>query len=705
MRNRICRAGTWLLLLMLLGARPLPGVAQTEPPPRVFLPLVMRGAPGAQWIGPDGGLIASVAFYPADASIVYAGSWGGGVYKSTDGGWTWRWKSQGLANLTVVSMAVDPGNPDVAYAGTYRGKVFKTIDGGESWFLSSQGIQEGAIVYSTVIDPGNPQRVHIATRGYSNNGGPPWNGVIYRSDDGGASWVRKLYNVAGSSQQDWAYWLQIHPKLANTILAATHEYGIYISENAGDSWRRISNGITNLSTRAVVAGPTTEYQNWLYTGVWERRGVYRSTNLGDSWSLRSNGIDGAHIYSMDIDHELPRWVYAATYNMGVMRTTDAASSWSNVGLAWDPIATVRIHPLDSTIVFAGTAGDGLFASRDRGSTWGRSQAGMQASSTTALIVSPDDPQDYYASIDGSGVVRSEDGGVSWSDFSQNLSSLLVNSMVQQPQGTALFALTDGGGLYYCDLRNSGACWQRVGSNLPTAVDASDIEPSGRPFASRNTFLEAYGVPGDGLTMPQAVPGNNGLQVMAFAPSNTQMAYLGTDSSGVYKSTNGGMNWATAGLSGKKVWALAVDPTNPQVVYAATDQSGEVKVSTNAGSSWSNISLAGVTVYSLAISPAAPDVLWAGGSNGVYRRAGGSWSPSGLAGSEVAWLAFHPSRVGVLWAGTSNGSFLSEDGGSSWNPGPAELAGHVVQSIHFDPFDASAVYFCTTAHGVLRAYYP
>ena len=78
---------------------------------------------------PGGGLIAALAISPSNPSIVYAGSWGGGLYRSPDGGGTWAWKSQGLLNQTVVSIAVDPTDPNIAYAGTYRGKVFKTADG------------------------------------------------------------------------------------------------------------------------------------------------------------------------------------------------------------------------------------------------------------------------------------------------------------------------------------------------------------------------------------------------------------------------------------------------------------------------------------------------------------------------------------------------------------------------------------------------
>ena len=697
----------WISWLYLFGLGGLGALARNTPQSAseayvAYLPRIAY-FPSPQWIGPDGGLIASVAIYPPDPSIVYAGSWGGGVYLSTDGGTTWTWKSHGLQNLTVVSLAVDPTNPFVAYAGTYKGKLYKTTDRGDSWFFSSQGIQDEAIVYSIGIDPQNAQRVYIATRGISNNNDRPWNGVIYRSDNAGSSWVPKLYNLGGADYQDWAYALTVDMNSPNILFAATHEHGVYRSTNFGDSWQSANNGISNYSTRAIVVGPAGDYANYVYTGVWTKSGVFRSTNLGDSWSLKNNGISGAHIYSMDIDPLLPRTLYAATYNMGVMKSTDAANSWSSSGLAPYEIATVRINPLDSQVVLAGTTMDGLYASPDRGNNWAHSQAGLHASNATSLVVSPDLPETYYVSTDGAGVRRSQDRGASWDDFSQNLGSREVHALVIQPGSQKLFALTDGAGLYRCDLLNVNNCWQRVGNNLPTVSAEQLSKETIHPFDIRNTFQDAFDGDRAGGAISEAVPRYSGLLALTFAPNNPNVAYLGTAGSGVYRSIDGGTTWTAAGLSGRIVWSMAVDPTNPEVLYATTDQVGAIKKSVNGGGNWTDLSLTGVTFYSLAISPAAPGALYAGAKDGIYLYTGGGWLSLGLSGKEITWLTFHPANPGLLFVGTTNGVFISPDRDTTWYPGPIELALHTVQSITIDPFDMHQVYFCTTTHSVLRAY--
>ena len=181
-----------LLLVSFLASRTAPVSGQTSSTNSVYLPVIRNPPEPPVWIGPDGGSIISIDVADSDPLIVYAGTGGSGVYKSTDGGMTWVWKSQGLAHRSIYSIAVDPHNPRIAYAGTYTDKVFKTVNGGESWFQSSTNIQDQAIVYSIVIDPIDSDKVFIGTRGVSNNGGPPWNGVLYRSADEGVSWVPVL---------------------------------------------------------------------------------------------------------------------------------------------------------------------------------------------------------------------------------------------------------------------------------------------------------------------------------------------------------------------------------------------------------------------------------------------------------------------------------------------------------------------------------
>jgi photosystem II stability/assembly factor-like uncharacterized protein len=679
-----------LILLAVMIYHPAPALGQNESTHQLYFPLIYNPPEPPAWVGPYGGKIVSMAIARSQPWIIYAGTWDSGVFKSTDSGATWTWKSAGLGNMYIQSIAVDPKNPLVAYAGTYKGKLYKTVNGGESWFQSGANIQAEAIVYSIVIDPKDTNKIYIGTRGVSNNGGPPWNGVLYRSADAGNTWEAKLTDVGGKSQEDWVYSVTLHPNYPNQIYAATHEHGIYRSLNSAKNWEAANDGITNFSTRAIVVNPnSSESKTVLYTGVWTYGGIFRSNNGGDSWNPQPNGSLDSQIYSMSINPIDSAIVYASTFTGGVLKTSSGGSSWSIVGLKDYEIAATAIDPNTPQVLYSGTNGNGLYKSWDAGANWQHYQQGLHAVKATAIQVSPANSQQLYASLLVTGVEQSGDGGQNWSNLGSGLSKTNVFGLVIPPdQPNILFALTESSGLYHCDLQ--GTCWQKITISFPlTAQEAFGPE---HPFWEQ-PFLEFEEETSD----PFAVSATPALLVMKFAPSNPQVAYLGTSGAGVYKSANGGSSWTTAGLSNTKIVGLTVDAANPSRVFAASDT--KVWSSDNGGGNWVDTGLSGINIYTLAFDRTGR--LLAGTSNGVYQRSGASWTQLGLAGLPVTVLAPHPTQADKLYAGTTNGLRISRNSGVNWDAGPTELNGVTVNGISFDPEDASYLFVSTTTQGVLH----
>ena len=615
-----------------------------------------------------------------------------GVYKSTDGGITWVWKSQGLAYRSIYSIAVDPHNPRIAYAGTYTGKVYKTVNGGESWFQSSTNIQDQAIVYSIVIDPIDSDKIFIGTRGISNNGGPPWNGVLYRSTDEGSSWVPVLTNVGGSSQEDWAYAVTLHPKYPNLVFAATHEHGIYRSENSGKNWEPVNigldDGITTMSTRGIVVNPNSpESSPIVYTGVWKYEGVFRSNNGGEYWFPVDNGSAGTRIYSMSINPKNSNIVYAATYSGGVLKTSNGGDSWKISGLADYEIPGTAIDPQNPQFVYAGTISHGLYKSYDTGDTWEKSQQGLHATNISALQISPSNSLQYYAGLPEEGVKQSSDGGQSWLQLGSDLSDLGILGLVMPPDRPQfLFALTEVDGLYRCNL--GGSCWLKININFPqTSQVAFD---SGHPF-SIPALLDEF------RQTPAAVTGTPALLALSFAPNMPQIAYLATSGAGVYQSTDGGSTWQAAGLANRKIVSVAVNPTDYLQVFAASES--QVWSSANGGVNWMDTGLAGVYIYALAADPFGN--FYAGTNNGVYQYTMAGWTHLGLAKTQVSTLAAHPITPGWIYAGTTDGLRITHSAGASWYNGPLLLNDLTIRSITFDPADHSWLLIGTTTQGVLR----
>jgi photosystem II stability/assembly factor-like uncharacterized protein len=691
----IKRIISFLLLFITAIIFVSPTFGQTPDLATTYFP-ILHGPPPEPpaWIGPDGGYVIAIAIAPSQPEIIYAGTWGSGIFKSTDGGATWIWKSQGLETPYINSMAVDPDDPQTVYAGTYKGKVYKTVDGAETWFQSSTNIQPEAIVYSMVIDPLNPQRIYIGTRGISDNNTPPWQGTLYRTTDAGDTWAPALTDVGGSSEQDWAYSVTLHPRFPNIVFAATHEHGAYRSTDYGKHWESVNAGVTDFSSRAVVIDPHSSENNAIvYMGVWKYTGVYKSTNGGDSWTLKDNGSSEARIYSMAIDPKNSDQVYASTFSIGVIKTKNGGDSWYTAGLANEEVASTAVNPQNPNFLYSGTNGGGLYRSENAGGSWTHSQKGLHATRVRAAAVALGDSNRLFASIFEDGVFQTLDGGENWSRLGAGLNSETVRGLVTNPANPAyLFALTETAGLQRCDL--NGACWQQIEISFPAISQMQAISNVDDPFAQL-PLLEPWEE--DETPNPTATSQNPALLSLVFAPADPQIAYLGTAGAGLYKSQDNGHTWQPSGLAGETIVGIAVHPQDPETLFAAT--AGTVLQSINGGLDWMDLGLAGLEIYMLALDSNAD--IYAGTNDGVYGYSLTGWTRLGLEGIVVTALRSHPTEAGWLYAGTNNGLYISRDAGQTWESGPQHLSGVTISDISFDPNNPAYVYISTTTHGVMR----
>src|SRR5437016_8787981 len=117
-------------------------------------------------IGPDGGFIMALAIDPVTPATLYAGTYRGGVFKSTDGGESWSAVNTGLPDLNVFSLAIDPQTPTTLYVGIERAGVFKSTNGGGSWSAVNTGLDPTIQVSALAIDPQTPATLYAGT----NNG-------------------------------------------------------------------------------------------------------------------------------------------------------------------------------------------------------------------------------------------------------------------------------------------------------------------------------------------------------------------------------------------------------------------------------------------------------------------------------------------------------------------------------------------------------
>jgi len=677
---------------------------------QIFLPIINRQK-AWMWLDLGYGNVNAFAIDPVHPGVLYAGTWGGGVLKSTDGGANWRPVRNGLGILFIQALAIDPTNPSVLYAGTYKDPltgsykngIYKSVDAGKTWVHQTNGLDQNAIVYAIAVDPQNSLRVYIGARGLSNNGIAPWAGVLYKTTNGGDLWtaVPSMSNVGGIAQQDWAYSIAIDPLNPSLVLAATHEHGPYRSLDYGNTWFQVVNGIGDWSGRTVIIDPRTASPATAYYGVWHRTGIYKTTDNGESWAY--SGLNGTKIAQMTLDPSNPSRLYAATTDLGVEKSIDAGSNWAATGMGPIWTSLVAVAPDNGNTLYCGTPNDGFLKSNDGGATWNLSQHGLSNAQVTSIIAYPGNGTDLFASIYGHGIFHSTDQGYTWTAFNNNLSDLNIHALIENPaHPEILYALTDSSGLYQFNL-NTGAGWALINNTVLAVTNGKPAFGPDHPFTlPPNPDFEAADNPINSLNTLSG----NALITLVFAPSNPQVAYLGTSGSGFYKSTDGGSTWNPTSLTGQNIWSIAVDPTNPLIVYGATDIPGSIKTSTDGGSTWSDLALpvATTTIYSLTISPANPGTLYAGTSIGFYKRAAGVWSLAGLSDTQVTVVAAHPTNPSIIFAGTTTGAFYTIDQGATWTP-VTIVEGLTIQAFNFDPNDSHILFIGTSGAGALRAELP
>ena len=235
------------------------------------------------------GRVTSIAIDPKDQNTIYIGGAEGGVWKSTDGGATWKPLTDFEPALAIGSLAIDPSDSSVVYAGTgeqnfnadaYAGAgILKTTDGGSTWTVLGSDVFDQLGIGSLAIEPGHPDVVLAAS-----------DGGVYRSADSGATWQNVLAGPATCVLFD--------PTNGDSYAAVggafpTPSTGVYKSLDGGVTWKpsngSASNALPPSSNSGRIALAISPLSHYIYAGVADLSGVsslsfYKSTDGASSWS-------------------------------------------------------------------------------------------------------------------------------------------------------------------------------------------------------------------------------------------------------------------------------------------------------------------------------------------------------------------------------------------------------------------------------------
>jgi photosystem II stability/assembly factor-like uncharacterized protein len=616
-------------------------VGREEAPvaPSVSAQQGVKPAPGI-----EGGSISALAVDPNEN--VFAATLDAGVFKSADGGRSWRPLSIAPSATRVDSLAVGPGEPQTVYAGS-GGGVFKTTDGGATWQAANGGLfgEETAgerghrllegYVYSLVVDPRDSETVYAGTfrRG------------LLKTTNGGASWQRLAPRMVGPVVLD--------PNDPETIYVGSvgaavgggrAESGISMSTDGGRTWQPA--GLSGTNVDALAVDP--EHPEILYAGT--AKGLLKTSDGGNNW--RMGGLKG-WISGVKIDPERPTTLYAAT-SSGVHRSTDGGRTWRALDAgreARDGVNALALDPQNSARLYAGT-GAGVLKSKDAGQSWKVSTSGMSGARVDDLATAS--RNSAYALISSQGFYKRARGG--WRPANAGLPTLDLSALAVDPQRPERVFVVRGGKEIHTTT-NGGESWRRLEA----------------PRISETTEISALLVdPRDASNL--------------YAGTSEYGDYVG-DRTGVFKSTDGGATWRaleTDGLGFPEISMLAIDPLDSQTVYAAGH--GFLK-SSDGGATWESPA-EDFSASSLALDPSEPKTIYAGADGSVFKttNGGAAWRDldAGFGTGSVNALAVNPHAHTMVYAGGDDGLFITVDGGETWRRYQGDLGRRGIEALAFDP---------------------
>ncbi len=302
------------------------------------------------------------------------------------------WQQLGLDGLVVQSIAIDPSNPDVMYAGTRGAGVHKSTDGGRTWTEANSGL-ESDFINSVIVDPRNPQRV-FAGAGQGPLVGDEGAGV-YRSDDAGQSWAK--VNDAHTAA------LAADPNNTSTFYEAGAP-PVYSTGDGGDVWSPAftsSPATDNVDMSTIAINPANS-QILLMGGATEGGTGYilRTDNGGGTWT-RINVLGSTEIlYITDVVLATPDGMTAyASGGNGVWKSIDGGLTWKNVSGPWGEtsVFSVLVNPINPDIVYAATEA-GVYRTTNAAAQWSSLDGQLQVQRARSLAIRQS-PQVLYAGTD------------------------------------------------------------------------------------------------------------------------------------------------------------------------------------------------------------------------------------------------------------------------------------------------------------------
>ncbi|ALM08343.1 glycosyl hydrolase [Sediminicola sp. YIK13] len=653
-------------------------------------------------IGPfRGGRSAAVTGVPGEPNLFYFGAAGGGVWKTENGGREWENISDGFFGGSIGAIEVAKSDPNVIYVGggekTLRGNVssgygiWKSEDAGKTW--ASAGLKDSRHVPRIRIHPTNADVVYAAVLG--NIYKPTQERGIYKSTDGGKTWIKKLF----VNDQAGAVDLTFDPNNPRILYASTWRAqrtpyslssggegsALWKSTDSGETWKEISKNEgfpkDTLGIIGVTVSPKNSERVWAIVENKEKGGLYRSDDGGNKWTqvnderkLRQRAWYYTRLYADTEDEDI---VYVL--NVNYHKSSDGGKTFSTFNAPHGDHHDLWIAPEDSNRMIIGDDG-GAQISYDAGETWSTYYNQPTAQFYRVTTDNSFPYRIYVAQQDNSTIRinhRSDGSSINENDWEETAGGESAHIAVDPTNNDIVY-----GGSYDGFLT-------RVNHETGT-VRGINVWPD-NPMG--------HGAEGMKYRFQWNFP-------IIFSKHNPKKLY--TFSNHVHVTENEGQSWTL--LSGDltrndptklvssggpitqdntsveyycTIFAANESPLKEGLLWVGSDD-GLIHVSKDGGQNWENVTPSGMPEWSMvnSIEPSAFDEGTCYVAATRYKLGdfqpylykttdyGKTWTKitNGIANEHFTRVVREdPKRKGLLYAGTETGMYVSFNDGANWKP--------------------------------------
>jgi len=623
-----------------------------------------------------GGRITDLVIHPDSPSTWYVGAASGGIFKTTDEGINWENIFTEAPVISIGDLAIDPANEDILYAGTGEANsssqsfvgngIYKSINAGEDW--ENIGLENSAYIGRIIVDHSNSERIFAAATGTLFS--PNEERGIYRSDNGGLTWDRKLFVTDSTAAID----IVQHPTDSNILYASMwermrgREYrrsggyssGIYKTIDGGDTWFELTNGLPNhdgvgrIGLAIAKSNPEVLYAFYDQqpVGGYSFLGIFKTTDGGASWSQTNdsniqdmNSSFGWYFGQIRVDPADEDRVYAL--GVALCRTQNGGNTWQIIA---DYGNMNEIHVDHHALIIDEITGrivegndGGLYTSYDYGNNWNKID-NIPLTQFYAIEIDYLNPERIYGGTQDNSTIRTMTGALD--DWEVILGGDGFYCKVDHSNPNIIFAESQWGNLYRSD--NGGGYFDYIAGQMQNDRKNWSAPLAMHPISPETLYFGTYRVwkttnSGDywqdvstDLTDGDTGTSYHTISTIAINPNFPNIVLAGTDDGNVHVSDNDGLSWTDVsdGLPDRWITRVAGDPFDMNTIYVTVsgfrwdEDYPHVFKSEDLGQNWIDISsnLPQIPINCIVLDPDVPDRIFVGSDAGVFitENGGNEW---------------------------------------------------------------------------------